>query len=72
MSFFDSHKQFLPMNHKYRKNINDFFFEKVEIDVALSLLSGEELYEVVSAYDDIVFRFQSDKHKFHGFGLIYN
>jgi molybdopterin-binding protein len=44
----------LPINHKYRKNINNFFIGRVESDVALSLLSGEELYDMVSEYDDIV------------------
>jgi hypothetical protein len=33
------------------------------------LLSGEELYDVVSEYGDIVFGFQSSKHKFHDFDL---
>jgi hypothetical protein len=44
-----------------RKNIKNFFIGRVESDVALSLLSGEELYEMVSEYDDIVFDFQSSK-----------
>jgi hypothetical protein len=34
------------------------------MDIVLSLPSGEELYDVVLQYDDIVFDFQSSKYKF--------
>jgi hypothetical protein len=69
MSFFYYHLQLLPMDNKFRKNINDFFVGKVKKDVAPSLFSGEELYDVVLEYGDIVFRFQFGKQKFLGFGL---
>ena len=71
-AFFDCHCHFLPINHRYKKNINDFFVSIVEKDVALPCLSREELYDVVSEYDDIVFGFQSGKQKFPGFGLTHN
>ena len=71
-SFFDCYQQFLPTNHKYRKNKNDFFVSRVERDVVLPLLLGEEFYDVVSEYDDIVFGFHSGKQKFSCFGLTYN
>jgi len=45
----------LPPNHRYRKNIKDFFIGSVEKDVAPPRLSSEELYDVVSQYGDIVF-----------------
>jgi hypothetical protein len=45
------------MDHRYRKNINDFFVGRVEKDVAPPRLSGEELYNVVLEYGDIVFDF---------------
>jgi len=67
-SFFYYHRRFLPMNHRYIKNIKDFFVGRVEKDVAPPRLSSEELYDV-SEYGDIVFGFQSSKHKFPGFGL---
>jgi len=38
-----------------------FFIGRVEKDVAPSHHSGEELYDVVSMYNNIVFGFQSDK-----------
>ena len=59
-SFFYCHRQFLPTDHKYRKNRKDFFVSRVQRDVALLLLSGEELYNVVSRYNDIIFGFQPD------------
>ena len=71
-SFFDCHHHFLPMNHKYRKNINDFFVSRVKMDVAPLYLSSKELHYVVSEYGDIVFGFQSGKQKFSGFGLTHN
>jgi hypothetical protein len=56
-SVFYCHYRFAPMNHKYRKNIKDFFVGKVEKDVAPPFLSGEELHDVVSEYSDIMFDF---------------
>jgi glutaredoxin len=46
-SFFYYHQRFLPTNHKYRKNINNFFIGIIKKDVAPSHLSGEELYDVM-------------------------
>jgi hypothetical protein len=60
------------MNHKYRKNIKDFFGGRVKMDVAPLHLSSKELHYVVSEYGDIVFDFQSGKQKFPGFGLTHN
>ena len=71
-SFFYCHRRFLPLNHKYRKNIKDFFVGRVEKDVASPRLSSKELHDVVSEYDDIVFGLQSGKQKFPGFGLTHN
>jgi hypothetical protein len=45
--FFNCHRRYLPTNHRYRKNIKDFFVGRVEKDVAPPRLSGEELYDVV-------------------------
>jgi hypothetical protein len=71
-SFFDCHCHLLLPNHRYRKNKNDFFVGRVEKDVAPPHLSSEELFNVVSEYGDIMFRLQSGKQKFPGFGLTYN
>ena len=39
------------------------------MDDALLLFLGEELYNMVSEYGDIIFDFQSDEQKFYGYGL---
>ena len=70
--FFDCHRYFLLTNQKYRNNRNDFFIDRVEKDVASLCLSGDELYDMVSEYGDIVFGFQFSKKKFHGFGSTHN
>jgi hypothetical protein len=70
--FFYYHRYLLPPNHRYRKNKNDFFVGRVEKDVAPPRLSGEELFDVVSEYGDIMFGLQSGKQKFPDFGLTHN
>ena len=42
---------------KKKKNRNDFLKGKVKREVASSILSSEEFYDVVSQYEDIVFDF---------------
>jgi hypothetical protein len=59
--FFYCHHRFLPPNHKYKRNIKDFFVGRVEKDVASSRLSSEELHDVVLEYGDIMFGLQSGK-----------
>ena len=54
------------------KNKNDLFVGRVEMDVSLPFFLGEELYNVMLKYDDVVFSFQFDKQKFPDFGLTYN
>jgi hypothetical protein len=68
-SFFYCHRRFLPHNPRYRK---DFFVGRVENVVAPPRLSGEELFDVVSEYGEIVFDLQSGKQKFSSFGLTHN
>jgi hypothetical protein len=48
------------------------FVGRVEKDVVLLVASSEELYDMVSQYDDNVFDFQSGKQKFPGFGVTHN
>jgi len=56
-SFFYCHQLFLLTDHKFRKNKDDFFVGRVERDVAPPLFLGEELYNIMLEYDDIVFGF---------------
>ena len=69
---FYCHRHFLPPNHRYKKNIKDFFVGRVEKDVAPPCLSGEELLDIVLEYSDILFGLQLGKQKFPGFGLTHN
>ena len=46
-SFFYCYHRFLPPNHRYRKNRNDFFIDRVEKDVSPPCLSSEELLNVM-------------------------
>jgi hypothetical protein len=57
----------LPTDHKYIKNKD--FVGIVERDIAPQRFLGDELYDMVLEYGDIVFGFQSDKQKFFYFGL---
>jgi hypothetical protein len=57
-SFFLLSPSFLAIESQVQKNRKDFFVVRVENDIALPLLSGEELHDVVLEYDDIVFGFQ--------------
>ena len=72
LTFDISRKQNFVMRAALMWTINDFFVGRVEKDVAPPFLSGEELFDVVSEYGDIVFGLQSGKQKFHGFGLTHN
>jgi len=55
-----------------QKNIKALFVGKVKMDVAPPLLLGKELYSMVSKYGDLVFGFQSNKHKFLGYDLTHD
>ncbi|KAL3520947.1 hypothetical protein ACH5RR_019096 [Cinchona calisaya] len=54
--YFDCHRQFLPLNHSYRKNKKDFTKKKVEITPPPLRLSGTEIFARVEhlkrAHDD--------------------
>ena len=68
-SFFDCNRRFLSPNHRYSKNMKDFFIGRVEKDVAPPCLSGEKLHDLVLEYGDIMFGLQSGKQKFSCLGL---
>jgi hypothetical protein len=60
MSFFLLPPVFLTNKSQIQKEQKNFFIGRVEKD-APSHLSGEELYDIVLEYSDIVFGFQSSK-----------
>jgi len=53
----------------YKNNIKDFFVGRVKMNVALP---GEEVYDMVSWSNDIVFGFESGKQKSPGFDMTHN
>jgi len=54
-SFFDCHHHFLSLNHRYRKNRNDFFVGKVEKDTSLCIFSASTNICYLLVYvDDIL------------------
>jgi hypothetical protein len=63
-SFFYYHQCFLLIDHKYRRNINDFFIGKVEKNVAPLRLSCEELYDMVSRTVTLCLVFNSVSRSF--------
>lgn len=55
-----------------KKKNKDILKCKAKRDVASSIISDEELYDVVSQYKGIVFGFYYGKHKFFAFGVTHN
>lgn len=48
VSWFDCHRQFLPIEHPFRQNRSGFFKERVEYSPSPQQLSGDEIWERVS------------------------
>ncbi|GKF12485.1 transposon, En/Spm-like protein, partial [Tanacetum coccineum] len=71
-SFFDCHRQFLPHNHPYRKDKNNFFAERVEKDDPPPRLSGETLLSRLNEFPQIIFGKKSEAQKWVGYGKDHN
>ncbi|XP_038987986.1 uncharacterized protein LOC120112507 [Phoenix dactylifera] len=71
-SFFDCHRQFLPMDHAYRYQVDGLFNGRIETDPPPPRLSGEELKNRVSALPNITFGLRAPKHTISGFGKDHN
>ncbi|XP_057718959.1 uncharacterized protein LOC130933375 isoform X2 [Arachis stenosperma] len=52
-SWFDCHRRFLPINHPYRRNKNDFRKNKIESEEAPTRLSGLEIWQRVKGLGKI-------------------
>jgi hypothetical protein len=66
------HQRFLRSHHQYRNNKNDLLKSKSERNVTSLVLYGEELYDVVTQYEGIVFGFYFGKQKFSCSDMTYN
>ena len=65
---FYCHRQFLPINHSYRKQRDTFKRDIIEKSLSLPRLSGDELLQRVRNLPDIIFGIQSGKQKISNFG----
>ncbi|GKV17042.1 hypothetical protein SLEP1_g27595 [Rubroshorea leprosula] len=55
ISFFDCHRQFLPLDHPFRKNRNDFRKGHVENDAPPERLLGDDMFRQIQQLLDILF-----------------
>ncbi|GJZ67548.1 hypothetical protein Tco_0630788, partial [Tanacetum coccineum] len=71
-SFFYCHRQFLPMNHPFRRNKDSFTKGRVENDTPPPRLSGLETWRRVHKYPKVTNeRYPTDKN-LPGFGVCHN
>ncbi|KAG8373326.1 hypothetical protein BUALT_Bualt11G0012600 [Buddleja alternifolia] len=70
--FFDCHRQFLPLDHPYRYQKDNFTKGRLEMDSPLIRLTGEELKAAVASLPNIQFGKTKDKERIEGFGETHN
>ncbi|KAG8375382.1 hypothetical protein BUALT_Bualt10G0094200 [Buddleja alternifolia] len=70
--FFDCHRQFLPLDHPYRYQKDNFTKGRLEMDSPLIRLTGEELEAAVASLPNIQFGKTKDKERIEGFGETHN
>ncbi|KAL0325300.1 UNVERIFIED_CONTAM: hypothetical protein Sradi_5099300 [Sesamum radiatum] len=72
-SWFDCHRQFLPLDHPYRKQAYKFYKERIENDQPPIRFSGEEVHQRVEGLPDITFgKPPSGTQPIDGFGKTHN
>ncbi|GLT99835.1 hypothetical protein SLE2022_172480 [Rubroshorea leprosula] len=71
-SFFDCHRQFLPLNHPFRRNKNDFIKGRTENGTMPERLSGDEMRSRIHWLPDVLFGKPPQKQEIHGFGEVHN
>ncbi|GLT25906.1 hypothetical protein SLA2020_010050 [Shorea laevis] len=71
-SFFDCHQQFLPPDHPFRRNKNDFMKVRTENGTMPERLSSDEMRSRINWLLDILFGKPPQKQGFHGFGEVHN
>lgn len=68
-SSFDCHRQFLPMEHKFRKMKNAFRKNKIENDPPSPLLTGYQTWERVSQLPNVT---EVLAYRLLGYGVEHN
>ncbi|XP_074560392.1 uncharacterized protein LOC141816527, partial [Curcuma longa] len=72
-SWFDSHRQFLPSDHPFRRQAYKFLKGKVEKDSPPLRLSGEDIYQIVNRLPHVTFgKPPSTTQPIDGFGKTHN
>lgn len=51
VSWFDCHRQFIPHDHPFRRNRNDFIKNRVELSQSPMTLTGEQVIEQIDAFE---------------------
>ncbi|XP_039146743.1 uncharacterized protein LOC120283984 [Dioscorea cayenensis subsp. rotundata] len=54
ISYFDCHRQFLPMNHSYRRDKSTFIRGRAEMSRLPPRLTGDEIWNRVSQYKTVI------------------
>ncbi|KAG8379137.1 hypothetical protein BUALT_Bualt07G0056900 [Buddleja alternifolia] len=70
--FFDCHRQFLPLDHPYRYQKDNFTKGRIERDETVIRSTGDELEEEISLLPNIEFGRTKEKERIEGFGESHN
>ncbi|XP_070054771.1 uncharacterized protein [Nicotiana tomentosiformis] len=68
-SWFDCHRQFLPIDHEFSRMKNAFKKNTVEHDLRPPILSGEEIWERVQNFTKVT---EAPPSRFPGYGVTHN
>ncbi|WMV15129.1 hypothetical protein MTR67_008514 [Solanum verrucosum] len=68
-TWFDCHRQFLPMDHEFRKMKNAFRKNKVESDPPPPLLTGHQIWERISQLPKVT---EASPSRLPGYGVEHN
>ena len=69
ISWFDCHRQFLPIDHVLRRNKGPFYENRLEKDQPPRRLSGEEIWEAVSSILKVI---EQGPCRIEGYGVTHN
>ncbi|KAM3378772.1 hypothetical protein P3S68_011185 [Capsicum galapagoense] len=68
-SWFDCHRQFLPMQHEFRRNTSDFIKNKTDFEEPQLILSREEIWDRVRNLPKVI---KSPPSRIPGYGVTHN
>ncbi|XP_070012997.1 uncharacterized protein [Nicotiana sylvestris] len=68
-SWFDCHRQFLPVDHEFRRMKNAFKKNTIEHDLPPPIYSGEEIWERVQNFTKVT---EAPPSRFLGYGVTHN